>query len=228
LLGLYWERLLLWLYPPANAQELSDINVSGGIGLFKPTEKDLREAMEEIYGLALLRFRLGAAYTPKKIDQMLRGRVEGGVDVIYATKKGQPLEYTEGDVDVESSSRFSILTIRPKIAYYFNEKGKFSPYIGVTFPWVSVTEKAEATGYYDGDVESVNAKANLRGMGIGGMVGIDAPISEHLSVYLEGSLNKVNTKLKSMEVNGESWDVTAEEKVNVGGFSLDVGLKYNF
>jgi len=31
------------------------------------------------------------------------GRLEAGIDVMYANKDGQPIEYTEGDIELESS-----------------------------------------------------------------------------------------------------------------------------
>jgi len=207
--------------PQPSSAETSGFNISGGVGGF-----NLKNDPQEIYGI-FPRFKAGIGYSPEKIDQHISGRIECGVDVIYATRKGQPIEYTEG-MDMDSSCRLSKITIQPRIAYYFNEKDKVSPYVGLTVPYVFATEEITATEHYYGEVESVTAKVKSRGMGIGGIVGINAPIRENLSFYAEGSYSRVNVKPKEIEINGESWEVEAMEKVNVGGLALDVGVKYMF
>ncbi len=206
--------------PQPSFTETSEFNFSGGVGVFNFQD----EIAQEVYGV-FPRIRVGLGYSPTKINQEIKGRMEGGVDLMYASKKGQPLEDTEGDINLDSSSRFSIFTIRPTVKYYFGEQDEISLYLGLSFPWSSANEKIEIpAGYF----ESATAKVTMSGMGFEVLAGIHAPINESLSFFLEGAYNNTNYELKSIELNGESWELEETEKNKLKGLSLEVGLKKNF
>jgi len=214
---------LFFANPQPSFAEASEFSLSGGLGIYSMTE----EIAKEVYG-SFPRIKVGLDYAPKKIDEQILGRLELGIGIMYANKDGQPLEYTEGDIEVESSSNCTIITIQPGIKYFFNEKDKVSPYIGVSFPWMSMTEQMEASGSYDGDTEEVTVKARAAGFGLGLLAGLNFPIKDKLSLFIEGSYSKVNAELKEVEINGEEWEVETTETANIGGLALEAGLKFEF
>jgi len=212
---------LFFANPQPASTAPSEFSLSGGLGIYSMTE----ELAKEVYG-SFPRGKVGLDYAPKKIDEQIPGRLEVGIDIMYASKDGQPIEYTEGDIEIESSCNFSILTIQPVIKYHFNEKEKISPYVGLAFPWMSATETIEASGSYYGDYEEVTAKARVAGLGLGVLAGINFPIEDKLSLFIECSYSKVDAKLKEIEIDGEEWEVETTETANIGGVSLEAGLKF--
>jgi len=215
---------LLLAAPQPSVAESSDFNISAGAGAFRGSDENI----SEIYGI-FPTVRLGLGYSPKGLNGMIDGRFEGGVDFSYAWKDGTPKTMHDSDSEIDASSNLSMLTIRPGIKYYFGEKGEVSPYIGLFVPWVLAVEKASAVTYYDGKkIDQLDVEATASGIGIEGAIGVDIPATENLSVFIECGYRSLDVKINTVKIDSKVYKIKEENATNMGGVSLNAGLKYNF
>lgn len=177
---------------------------------------------------------------PVRVDDYLVGDIgltsptsillQNNYGAIFDVKAGIGLEKENGfifETDLEGkfthgtstgnypTAQLSELEIPFKFGKVFGTKGYVRPYIEgkITLDYANLSETS--SDYYG----TYNMDQGQIGLGIGAGVGLEIPISKNLALDVEGSWSGSGVALELGD---------GSDNANLGGFSIDVDLKYFF